>query len=158
MQLDKIWELEDKKMLNKRLEAEPIGIALKVDPEKKGAEGISLGAEASPADPAPNSGGLLVFDSPGFSPHQDRDSGADVVENPDIVLQSINLSQGRNLSLDQQTANKLLVDDRFKELDGKTTTKDMVTIEALQMMTATKIKDPRETAFQKLDVLFSQCQ
>lgn len=77
MQLDKIWELEDKKMLNKRLEAEPIGIALKVDPEKKGAEGISLGAEASPADPAPNSGGLLVFDSPGFSPHQDRGSDPD---------------------------------------------------------------------------------
>lgn len=75
-----------------------------------------------------------------------------------MPLQSITINQGRTHGINESVTNNLNFKDQKKELDGKTVTKDVVRFEALQLMTATKIKDPRETAFQKLDVLFNQCQ
>lgn len=128
--------------------SDSIGLKVDIDPTKKGIDQISLGLEAQ-QPVQDNSNPVNYFEAPSV----DSDS-----ENPELILHSLNISQARNQSLTQQNANKLGVNDQLKELDGKTTTKDLVTVEALQLMTATKIKDPRETAFQKLDVLFIQCQ
>lgn len=126
-----------------------IGIKVNIDPEKEGVDQISLGLSAQEPS-GDNSNPVNYFEAPSAANPN--------IEDPGITLHSLNISQARNQSLTQQAINKFGVNDQRKELDGKTVTKDMVTIEALQLMTATKIKDPRETAFQKLDVLFSQCQ
>lgn len=138
--LEKEWEKEDLKALSTGLPPRRLGTQISLDPTKKGIDQISLGLSVR------DNQALTYFEPTGEDTSLDENKPA---------LQSVNINQTRTQALGTTQADTLAVTDQKKELDGKVVAKDIVTIEALQLMTATKIKDPRETAFQKLDVLFT---
>lgn len=134
--LEKIWAQEDSSIFETvSMPTHNLKAEVKLDPEKPGIDGISLGVIAQEKQP-------INFKQ------------SEPVRNYDLPLHSINVSQGTNQGSNQSSSENLNLNSQENNLDGKTVAKDMVRFEALQLMTATKIKDPRETAFQKLDVLF----
>lgn len=140
-ELDKVWEEEDNKYLEKGLAKQKFGVDVNFDQTKRGVDKISLN--------------LSVIDPESVKDFENKASDFDL-QSYEPTLQSINISQNRNKTIGQTNNNIFSVRDQHKVLDGKTVIKNVATFEALQLLTASRIKDPRETAFQKLDVLFTR--
>lgn len=77
------------------------------------------------------------------------------LESHEPALQSINVNQTRSKAINETQKNDIGMTNQHTVLDGRVVAKEIADFEALQVMTATKFKDPRETAYQKLDVLFT---
>lgn len=77
------------------------------------------------------------------------------LESHEPALQSISVNQTRAKAINESQSNSIGMTNQHNVVDGRVVAKEIADFEALQIMTATKFKDPRETAYQKLDVLFT---
>lgn len=115
-----------------------------VDNTKEGLDRLSMGLEVN------NPEAINDFENKAID---------DTLESHEPALQSISVNQTRSKAINESNTNNIGMTNQHKVLDGRVVATDMSTFEALQFMTSTKLKDPRETAFQKLDVLFTNpCQ
>lgn len=140
-ELDKVWEEEDNKYLEKGLAKQKFGVDVNIDQTKRGLDKISLN--------------LSVIDPESVKDFENKASDFDL-QSYEPTLQSISVNQSRNKTIGQTNNSVFGIRDQHRVSDGRSVTKNVATFEALQLLTASRIKDPRETAFQKLDVLFTR--
>lgn len=144
VELDKVWDREDNDYLTKGLGGQRLGVNVAVDNTKEGLDRLSMGLEVN------NPEAINDFENKAID---------DTLESHEPALQSISVNQTRSKAINESNTNNIGMTNQHKVLDGRVVATDMSTFEALQFMTSTKLKDPRETAFQKLDVLFTNpCQ
>lgn len=144
VELDKVWDREDNDYLTKGLGGQRLGVNVAVDNTKEGLDRLSMGLEVN------NPEAINDFENKAID---------DTLESHEPALQSISVNQTRSKAINESNSNNIGMTNQHKVLDGRVVATDMSTFEALQFMTSTKLKDPRETAFQKLDVLFTNpCQ
>lgn len=115
-----------------------------VDDSKQGLDRLSMGLEVHNPEAINDFENKAVDES---------------LESHEPALQSISVNQTRSKVVNESNSNNIGMTNQHKVLDGRVVATDMSAFEAMQLMTSTKLKDPRETAFQKLDVLFTApCQ
>lgn len=113
---------------------------INVDRTKRGIEGLSV-------DLVPNAPEIVRdFAAP--------DQGENM-ESHEPALQSINVNQTRSKAIAESHNTHIGLNNQHKVSEGSILAKEVAEYQAIQLMTQTKFKDPRETAFQKLDVLFT---
>lgn len=113
---------------------------INVDPNKQGIEGLNMDVTTNAQE--------VVQD---FALREQENA----LESHEPALQSINVNQTRSKTISESHKNDIGMTNQHNVVDGRVVSKEIADFEALQIMTATKFKDPRETAYQKLDVLFT---
>lgn len=142
--IDKVWDEEDNQYLAQQAQNQRLSANLQIDQAKPGAGGVTIALQQNE-----------VQENAQFA----QITANSTVEQYEPALQSVSTNQSRAKSISDSQGNNLGLTDAVKDKTINTLVKDFNWIDAMQKMTSSKIKDPRETAYQKLDVLFkSPCR